>query len=337
MSDTTERFRRSTGAATFSQLWRVGVTFGVMLLLKRLIVPEDHGLFDWALSVYLILGAVRDLGLVYHIVRVPSRPYGNLLFVQLTWGVVLAVASFFGAGFIARGMEQPHAQVVPVVAALSLFLLFEGLASVPRVYFDAELQVGRTVLPEIARNLVFALASISLAFLGYGVWALVIGQILSVAVYATLLWVRAWGKIPLRWERGNTWDLVRHSLPLALIWFLAIFVQRVDTLILGRRVSAEVIGEYFFAYSIAVLVTITIVPAITRTLYPALVAYQSEPDKLAEAYRLATLLVLALEAPVAAFLLVNPETSLRILGGSQWVLAPGFLRVLAPCTVDGSL
>ena len=51
--------------------------------------------------------------------------------------------------------------------------------------------------------------------------------------------------------------------------------------------------------------TITIVPAITRTLYPALVAYQSEPKRLAEAYRLATLLVLALEAPVAAFLLVT--------------------------------
>jgi O-antigen/teichoic acid export membrane protein len=329
MSDTTDRFRRSTGAATFSQVWRVGVTFGVMLLLKRLIPRDDHGLFDWALSVYLILGAVRDLGLVYHIVRVPSRPYGNLLFVQLTWGVMLAAASFVGADVIARGMEEPHPQVVPVVAALSLFLLFEGLSSVPRVYFDAELQVGRTVVPEIARNLVFAGTSLSMAWLGYGVWALVAGQVLSVLVYALLLWQRAWGRIPLRWERGNTWDLVRHSLPLATIWFLAIFVQRVDTLILGRRFSSEVIGEYFFAYSMAVLVTITIVPAITRTLYPALVAYRSEPAKMAEAYRLATLLVLALEAPVAAFLLVNPETSILILGGEQWLMAPAFLQVLA--------
>ncbi len=329
MSDTTRRFARSTGAATFSQIWRVGVTFLVTLALRRLILPGDYGLFDWALSVFLVLGAVRDLGLVYHIIRVPSRPYGNLLLVQLTWGALLALGTFLGAGVIARGLVAPHPEVVPVVATLSLFLLFEGLASVPRVYFDAELEVGRTVAPEIARNLVYALSTLALAWLGFGVWSLVAGLILSTGVYAAHLWLRAWPAIPLRWERGNTWRLVRHSLPLGSIWFLAIFVQRVDTVILGLRFDAEEIGHYYFAYFVAVLVTVTLVPAITRTLYPALVAFESEPDKQAEAYRLATLLILAIEAPVAAFLLVNPETSIRILGGTRWVLAPGYLQVLA--------
>ncbi len=329
MSDTTRRFARSTGAATFSQIWRVGVTFLITLALRRLILPGDYGLYDWALSVFLVLGAVRDLGLVYHIVRVPSRPYGNLLFVQLTWGALLAIGTFFGAGVIARGMTEPHPEVVPVVAAMSLYLLFEGLASVPRVYFDAELEVGRTVAPEILRNLVYAISTLALAFLGYGVWSLVVGMILSTGVYSAHLWLRAFPTMPLRWERGNTWRLVRQGLPLGSIWFLAIFVQRVDTLILGLRFDATEIGHYYFAYFVAVLVTVTLVPAITRTLYPALVAYEAEPDKQAEAYRLATLLILAIEAPVAAFLLVNPETSIRILGGEKWILAPGYLQVLA--------
>lgn len=329
MSDTTRRFARSTGAATFSQAWRVLVTFAVTLLLRRLIVAEDWGLFEWALSVFLVLGAVRDLGLVYHIVRVPSRPYGNLLFVQLTWGVLLAAGSLLGARWIALGMKEPHPQVVPVVAAFSLYMLLEGLASVPRVYFDAELQVGRTVAPEIARNLVYVATATSLAFMGKGVWSLVLGLIASSATYCIYLWIRAWGTIPLRWERGNTWNLVRHGLPLGAIWFLAIFVQRVDTVILGLRFDSDTIGNYYFAYMTAVLVTVTVVPAITRTLYPALVAYKEEPEKQADAYRLATLLILAVEAPVAAFLLVNPETSLRILGGTKWPEAHIYLRVLA--------
>ncbi len=329
MSDTTRRFARSTGAATFSQIWRVGVTFLITLALRRLILPGDYGLYDWALSVFLVLGAVRDLGLVYHIVRVPSRPYGNLLFVQATWGVALALGTFLGAAVIARGMTEPHPEVVPVVATFSLYLLLEGLASVPRVYFDAELQVGRTVAPEILRNLVYAASTLTLAYLGYGVWSLVVGLILSTGVYTAHLWARAIGSMPLTWERGNTWRLIRHSLPLGSIWFLAIFVQRVDTVILGLRFSADKIGHYYFAYFVAVLVTVTLVPAITRTLYPALVAYQDEPERQAEAYRLATLLILAIEAPVAAFLLVNPETSIRILGGEKWILAPAFLKVLA--------
>ena len=328
-SDTTRRFTRSTGAATFSQLWRVGVSMLVIIALRRVILPGDFGLYDWALSVFLILGAVRDLGLVYHIVRTKSRPYGNLLLVQLTWGLGLAIATFVGAGVIARGLTEPHPEVVPVVASLSLYLLLEGLASVPRVYFDAELQVGKTVAPEILRNFVFAVTSLTLAFLGYGVWSLTLGLIASTGAYCAHLWLRAYQRIPLRWERGQTLTLIRHGLPLGTIWLLAIFVQRVDTLILGLRFGADDIGHYYFAYSVAVLVTVTLVPAITRTLYPALVAYASEPEKQAEAYRLATLLILAIEAPVAAFLLVNPETSILILGGSKWVYAPIYLQVLA--------
>ena len=328
-SDTTSRFARSTGAATFSQIWRVGVTFLISLALRRLILPGDYGLYEWALTVFLVLGAVRDLGLVYHIIRVPSRPYGNLLFVQLTWGALLALGAFLGAGVIARGMIEPHPEVVPVVAALSAFLLLEGLASVPRVYFDAELRVGRTVAPEITRNVVYSAVTLGLAYFGWGVWSLVLGLIVSTGVYAAHLWWRALGSIPLNFERGQTWTLIRHSLPLGSIWFLAIFVQRVDTVILGLRFDTDEIGHYTFAYFVAFLVTVTLVPAITRTLYPALIAYRSEPEKQAEAYRLATLLILAIEAPVAAFLLVNPEASILILGGGEWTRAPGYLRVLA--------
>ena len=329
MSETTRRFARSTGAATFSQIWRVGATLGVTLFLRRWIPAPDYGLFEWALSVFLVLGAVRDLGLIYHIVRVPSRPYGNLLFVQLTWGVLLAAATFFGARWVALGVSEPHPAVVPVVATLSLYLLLEGLASVPRVYFDAELQVGRTVAPEIFRNLVYILSTASLAYAGFGVWSLVLGLTGSTAVYCGLLWVRAWGKMPLTWERGNTWNLVRHGLPLGSIWFLAIFVQRIDTFVLGKKFDLDTIGNYYFGYTVAVLVTVTLVPAITRTLYPALVAFKDEPERQGQAYRLATLVVLAIEAPVAAFLLVNPETSIRILGGTEWPRAHAFLQALA--------
>ncbi len=328
-SETTHRLFRSTWAATFSQVWRVGVTFGVYLVLRRYVVKEDWGVYDWALSVFLILGAVRDLGLLYHVVRVPRpRPYGNLLSVELVWGGLLALGAFFGADGIALLLAQPHPEVVPIVRALALFLFLEGLAAVPRVFFDAELQVGRTVLPEILRNLVFATVSIGLALTGAGAWSLVIALILSTAVYAGHLWIRAWGSIPLHFERGRTLALIVASLPLAVIWFLAIFVQRVDPLILGTRFSADTLGVYTFAYFVAFLVTTLFVPALTRTLYPALVEYREDPERFFGAYRLGTLIVAALEAPAAAFLFVNSEICVLLLGGQQWPEAAPLLRVL---------
>jgi len=328
-SETTHRLFRSTGAATFSQIWRVGVTLGVQLLLRRFIVKEDWGVYEWALSIFLILGAVRDLGILFHVVRIPRpRPYGNLLLVQIVWGSLLAVTAFFGADLLALALASPHPEVVSIVRALALFLFLEGLASVPRVFFDAELLVGRTVLPEILRNLVFAVTSIVLALRGNGAWSLVIALILSTAVYAAFLWIRAAGSIPLHFERGKTMTLILHSLPLAVIWFLAIFVQRVDPLILGTRFDADTLGVYTYAYLVAFLVATLFVPALTRTLYPALVEYRDDEARFFGAYRLGTLIVVGLEAPAAAFLFVNAELSLWIIGGPQWTAASPLLRVL---------
>ncbi len=328
--DATRRFLHSSGAAIFSQAWRVVVTFGVMLILKRLIPAADWGLWDWALPVFMILGAVRDLGLVFHVVRVKPRPYGNLLALELVWGSAMVALTFFAAPLLARGFSEPHPDIVPVIQALTLFLFFEGLSTVPRVYFEGELKIGRAVAPEVARNLFMAVTSVSLAFAGFGVWSMVIAWIGSAALYALMLWWRAWGDMPLLFQRGETLALIRQSLPLATIWFLIILVRYIDPLILGWRFESSVVGNYTFAYQNAFRVSEVVFPAVGRALYPALVAFREEVSRLFDAYSLATLFIQAIEVPAAYFLFLNAELTLLILGGPQWLEgdAPTFLRIL---------
>jgi O-antigen/teichoic acid export membrane protein len=215
-----------------------------------------------------------------------------------------------------------------VIRVLCLFLFLEGLASVPRVYFENELEIGRTVLPEIVRNLIFAVVSVGMAWLGFGLWSLLTAQVVCTAYYAAHLWLRARPTMELRFEPTGTWSLVRESLPLALIWFLVILVRYVDPLILGAQFLKETVASYTYAYYVAFLASTVLVPAVTRALYPALVALSSAPHRLIEAYRLATLFVLAIEAPIAFFLFVNPELTVRILGGRQWLETPFFLQIL---------
>lgn len=328
-ADTTTRFFRSTGAATFSQAWRVGVTFLTTYLLMRQVSEGAWGIYDWTVTIFLVLGALRDLGLLYHVIRLKPRPYGNVLAVEVGWGALLAIGTFLGADQIAHLFKGAGGDVAPVIRAFSLYLFLEGLSSVPRIYFDAELQVGRTVLPEIVRNLLYATTSLVLAYQGYGVWSMVVGLLVGMAYYTAHLWIRAWPTIPLLYERGKNWALIRPSLPLATIWLLAILARHIDPLLLaGFDLDKETVGLYTRSYFFAFLVTVTLVPAITRVLYPALVEYSEDPDKLSEAYHLATVLVLTLEAPVAAFLFVNPDTFFRIFG-AQWVAGAGFLRVLS--------
>lgn len=329
-ADSTERrFYRSTVAATLSQVWRVGVTLGTRIVLRRLVDPADWGVWDWALAVFLVLGALRDLGLVYHVVRVRPRPYGNLLAVEALWGGGLALVVSIGAPVLALAFHEPHPAVVPVLRWLALFLFLEGMAAVPRTYFECELQIGRVVVPELVRNALFAGFSLGLAWAGWGVWSLVAAYTTGTGVYAAMLWWRARARMPLTWQRGQTLGLLRRSLPLALIWFLIILIHNVDPLILGARFVAGVVGNYKFAYEAAFMAVTVLQPAVARALYPALAALAEKPHKLFEAYRLGTLLLSAIEVPAAIFFFLNADTAVRILGGGAWETAPAFLRILA--------
>lgn len=323
------RILRSTGAAAVSQLWRVAVTFGVSLLLRRLIPEADWGLWDWSLAVFMILGAVRDLGLGAHVIRLEPRPYGNLLQAEVVWGGILAAGSLFGAPLLAQLFRDSDPRLVPVIQAMSLFILLEGLGHVALVYFEGELLIGRSLLPEVLRNLTFAAVASGLAFLGWGVWSLVLGQLAASALFAGTLWWRAWGKIPLVHLPGRTLPLMIESLPLGSVWLVMLAMRHVDALILGGRFDAGTVGTYGFAYWVAFLVATLLIHPLGRALYPALVSFdKGERERPFEAYRLATLILMAVEVPAALLLFLNADQVILILGGERWAGSPAFLRIL---------
>ena len=131
-ASTAVRFLRSAVASGLSQGWRIMVTLGANLILRRFVSPEDYGLYDWAMVVFLVLGAVRDLGLAHHVLRAESRPFGNLLFLELVWGGTLVVGMVLAAPWIAEVYPQSHPEMVGVLQGLALFLFFEGLSLVKR-------------------------------------------------------------------------------------------------------------------------------------------------------------------------------------------------------------
>ena len=323
------RFLRSSGAAALSQGVRVLTVFGAQLILRRYIPAEDWGLFDWALVVFLVLGAVRDLGLAYHVLRVDSRPFGNLLALEFVWGGLLMVGAVFVAPCATGLFQGEHEATVGVLRLLALFLFFEGLSMVPKMYLEGELQVGRAVAPEIVRNLCYVGLSCGMALLGYGVWSLVIAHTVATAIYTALLWLRVWGDIPLTYLRGRTVALALESSPLAAIWFLILLTRHIDPIVLGARFDFVDVGNYTFAYFWATIVSTQILlPAIGRVMFAALVKLSSNAEQMFRAFSLSTLFVLAVEVPTAFFLFLNAEIVVRLVGGAQWVDAPTYLRVL---------
>lgn len=322
---TEQRFLTSSLAAYGSQIGRVAIRLAADIALARLILPRDHGVFDLAWSAVLIAGVLRDAGISYQLVRDEREPYGTALAWSLISGA-LVTATLIAASPLFGGLDPA---LPAVLAVLAPWVLLDGLAMVPRVYFERRLQVNRLVVPEVLRGLVFAALAIALGALGAGVWSFVAGELAGITVVALLLWWRVRGRFSLSPQWRLLGSLLAHSRYLFLIALAAFTLPHVERYILGPFVATALLAQYNKARLWGLRLQTIVVPAVQRVLYPALVAYRGDEERTFSVYRIGTVSILALEVLAAYFLFLNAETVLvTLLLGPGWEPAVPLVRIL---------
>jgi lipopolysaccharide exporter len=319
---TEQRVLRSTLAGYAIQLARLLVGFVAKLSLVRLILPDGHGLYELALRIVTVAAACRDLGLPYHLVRDSRRPYGTVLVSTAVLGLLISVLLIAGAPL--AGVF--NADLPKVLQVFAIWVFLDGLAVVPRAYFERELTIGRLIAPEIWRGVVIAVVSIALAWRGWGVWSFVAADLLGALLLAVLSWTQAWGKIPLRAELSILPDLLRRSRWLFLIWLTLQLVTYIDVYIIDFFRNTAVVGLYAKAYMIVFLVATIVYP---RALFPTLVEYLDDRPRFLEVFRLSALQLLGCQVIASYFLFFNAERVVGILLGPDWTGAVPMLRVLS--------
>jgi O-antigen/teichoic acid export membrane protein len=326
---TERRFLHSTLAAYGSQIGRLLIRAAGDVLLARLLLPDSHGLFDLALGVVMVASIFRDVGLPYQLVRDERRPYGAVFLWVTLAGALLTLALSLGAPLFA-----PLAPGLPAILRVyALWVFLDGLAVVPKLFFERELAVGRLVMPEILRGLSIALVAIALATRGFGVWSLVAGELTGAALFAALLWWRVRGRLHLHLGRKDFAllpSLLARSNYLFLIALAALPVPYVSRFILGAYSKVAMVGQYGKARDWGFRLQALVLPAVARVLYPALVEYRTgDRRRFLAAYRLGTVTILALETLAAYFLFWNAKVVLlQILIGHNWGPAVPLLRIL---------
>jgi PST family polysaccharide transporter len=293
------------------------VSWAALLVVVRLLSPEDFGLVGMSVVLYWYLRYLGDFGIMATVIRHQDLSQETLAQLN-TMGAVFGTGSFLLACLFAWPaalfFKTPRMALVAVVICIALIPV--GLRSVPEGLLNKEMRFKSLSLFDALAGMVSAAVTVLLAGLGFHYWALVLGNLLSeITRCAIILSVR---HHRFAWPRIAT---IREPLTFGRNVLLGGFAwstyNTVDNVTAGRVLGQAALGLYGMAWTLAniplekiVSLVSTLIPAYLARVQTDLAALRNYVRVLTEAIALAMFpatIGLALVARDAVPLVMGPK------------------------------
>ena len=332
--------RTAQGAAWMVAVRMVNRLLGLasVLILARLLTPEDFGLVALAFSIFGAIEACMAIGVETQLMRTkdPDRKlYDTAFTLNLLRAGLLGLLLAVCAAPLAAYMRE--ARLETVILLLAAYAASGGLTNIGTVDFMRNLDFRRDFILQASPRLVQALTGIVLAFLLRDYWALLIA--ICVGRIATLILGYAMRPYRPRLTLVAWRSLVSVSFWSWMLGIAYMLRDRLDNLVIGRTLGPVQVGLYSVSSEIAQLPTSELVGPITNASMPGFAASLRADAKAntADAFlRIAALTVLiAMPTGLGVSLVAAPVVLLAL--GPAWQAAAPLIAVLSIAMIPVAL
>lgn len=242
----------------------------------------------------------------------------------------LAVAPLLGHFF--------HSSTIgAIAAAMSGLLLLRSLMVVPEALLQRRFSFLRRVIVEPAGATALGVAAVIACGNGMGPWGLVIGYYAAGVVDVVLSWSMVRWRPRLRLISLATWrELVTYGRFIVAVNVVSRAAEQVPTLLLGRFVGTNALGQYRYGDRMAATPLSLIVQAGSYVLFPAFARIAGDPDRFRAAALRSLVLMCSLAFPLGLLLVPLGVPSAVLLFGDAWREAGYAAMVLAMIPIAGT-
>lgn len=243
------------GVSTLAgQLARAGVQAVSLVVLARLLLPEDFGLVAMVAAVVRIGDVVRDSGMANAAIQATTlsdKQRDNLFWLNTALGCATGAALFLLAPLVASFYGEP--ELVEITRWLALTFVLSGITTQYGASLMRDMRFTAAATIDVVGQVAGLATAVVVALLGGAYWALV-GQNLAIALVICVGSAAAAGWLPgLPHRRANIRPLVAYGLHLLASQLIEQICRAADTIVVGFRFGAAPAGLYNRAFQLMAL------------------------------------------------------------------------------------
>jgi O-antigen/teichoic acid export membrane protein len=322
-----ERVRSAVYWRWGSQVVAQLINWAATIIVVRLLVPEDYGLYAMTQAVLTAFNFLSGWGFANSLIpadRIDRRQVGQVFAMLLMSNLALAAAQFSAAPLAAAYYGQPL--VADLLRVQALIFLTTPFIALPTALLSRKLDFRSQARVNLVSAAAGAVVSLGMAWLGYGVWALVWAPVAIFGTRAVGLTVAARMLVRPVFDFRGAGHIVRFGSALMISQLFWIVQSQADILIAGRSFTPHALGLYSEALFVALIFTGRFLPPLNEVAFPAYAELAKAGRPIAPAFLAGVRLTMLATAPLYIGLSLVAGPLVETLFGPKWL---GMIPILS--------
>ena len=253
----------------------LGFIFSIVL--ARLLSPEDFGIIAIVVSLNMIANIFVDSGLSQAMIReqnVTNLDYNSVFYFSLLIGLLCSYFLFSSSGFVADFFSEPN--MASVIQIMSVSPIIYSLMAINNTIIIKQLNFKLRAKLSLTAVLISGIVSLSLAILGFGIWCLVVMQLLNIVLLMIFLWCTVKWRPSLKFDYKSVLKYLRFGVIISISNLANLFASKSYVLIIGKYFSILDASYFTRADSLKNVPTKMVSKIISKVSYPILSKMQNE-------------------------------------------------------------
>lgn len=306
-----------------------GISFLIMIIMARLLTPKDYGLIGMLAIFMAVAQSLIDSGFSQALIRKQNRTdidHSTVFYFNIVVGILLYIFFYISAPFVATFYDEPL--LTFVMRILCLCIIINSLAVVQRAIFTIKIDFKTQAKASFMAAVISGGVGVVLAYMGYGVWALVWQQLINCVINTLMLWMMSSWRPLWRYSWKSFGELFGFGSKLLASGLLDVTYNNIYPIVIGKFFSAIDLGHYTRAQHFGQFPSSNVTGIIQRVTYPILCELQNDDRRLAENYRKLLKISAYVIFPLMVGLSAISHPFIVIVIGRQWDFCSLLLAII---------
>lgn len=303
----------------------------VLAVLARLVSPQEFGIAGVAIIALEFSKMFTQMGIGPAIVQLKNLNNSHLttgLSLSFVTGIFFASTLFIAAPHLADFFLMR--ELVQVLKVISLVFLVESITLVGYALMQRNMRFKAMAGIEIiSYTLGYGVVGITLGFLGWGKWAIIIALLIQSVVQALLiLIIQPFPKTP-KFKLNALKELIHFGGGFTLARIGNYIALQGDNLVIGRMLGPAALGLYGRAYQFMVMPAALFGTALDQALFPAMARVQDNKIQLGNAFLTGLSFIALIGVPLSIISITLAQELIYVLLGPAWLEVKLPFQILA--------